>query len=808
MTVTDTDSGGLSANTTFTLTVQAAADYTVTTTGNAIVVTDITGGSDTLNISEPSAGNIQFSVSGRVFVVNGGANISGTSGVLSLTGITSITVNAAAGDDVINVGAFAGSVPSLTLHGGTGNDTVNFNGNIAFALNANLIVDLTSDAAPADADVIVLAGNTALTLSGTGAATLKCSQSITINSGALVQTANGNLTLEANQAATVSFAGRGIDNSGTLQSTGTGNVSVKGHGGNIGNSAGGIYNLGSIIGGTSGTLFVQGIGGAANGNNANGLYVPGFITTTGADIQIDARGGGTAATSDDYGLFIQNGTISAGGTGSVTITTTENLNAAPAFFFNGGSIAAGGTITVITNSFDLSPGTINAGTNTVTIHPRTNATAIDLGSTASSHSGPLNLSNGELAAITAGALAIGDANTGALTVSAAINSNKILSLTGSSIASTGGSLATTAASITLNSSGGIGTSGNRIAFADNTSIAQQNVIVGSVTQPSSVFIDGLGSLTLGTISCGTSNGSIDVTARTNLVVAANATINCGTSTLSLGADLTAAGAGDDGVGTLTVSAGALVDGAALTLRGADVDIAATASVGDTISTTSLTIRPSIESRPTSLGGTNSQVAGINLTAAELTRVATTSAGTLTIGDNTTTGTITLDGTVTLASQMNVALASGSTQFNTGTLNTAGGNLALAPGAAANTFTPASTGTDANMGANGTLSFPSGGKLAIAINGTAPDTQYQQLRIVGKLDLTGAGALTLSGSYTPAFGDSFTLVDNDGSDAITGTFPGLAEGATFPFNGKTVKISYVGGSGNDIVLSVARIPIIL
>jgi hypothetical protein len=36
-----------------------AADYTVTTNGNAIVVTDVAGNGDTLDVSEPSAGNIR-----------------------------------------------------------------------------------------------------------------------------------------------------------------------------------------------------------------------------------------------------------------------------------------------------------------------------------------------------------------------------------------------------------------------------------------------------------------------------------------------------------------------------------------------------------------------------------------------------------------------------------------------------------------------------------------------------------------------------------------------------------------------------
>ena len=95
-------------------------------------------------------------------------------------------------------------------------------------------------------------------------------------------------------------------------------------------------------------------------------------------------------------------------------------------------------------------------------------------------------------------------------------------------------IATTGATVTLDTSGPIGTSSNRIQFADNANSAEQNVIIGSNIQPSSVYLDGLGSLTLGDIEGGTANTQIDVTARTNLAVAAGATIDSGTGTLSSG----------------------------------------------------------------------------------------------------------------------------------------------------------------------------------------------------------------------------------------------------------------------------------
>lgn len=50
------------------------------------------------------------------------------------------------------------------------------------------------------------------------------------------------------------------------------------------------------------------------------------------------------------------------------------------------------------------------------------------------------------------------------------------------------------------------------------------------------------------------------------------------------------------------------------------------------------------------------------------------------------------------------------------------------------------------------------------------------------------------------GDTFTIINNNGSAPVQGTFNGLPEGAEFAVDGATFKISYVGGDGNDVVLT--------
>ena len=47
---------------------------------------------------------------------------------------------------------------------------------------------------------------------------------------------------------------------------------------------------------------------------------------------------------------------------------------------------------------------------------------------------------------------------------------------------------------------------------------------------------------------------------------------------------------------------------------------------------------------------------------------------------------------------------------------------------------------------------------------------------------------------------FLLIDNDGTDPVVGTFAGLPEGATFTVAGVPLQISYVAGTGNDVVVT--------
>ena len=115
---------------------------------------------------------------------------------------------------------------------------------------------------------------------------------------------------------------------------------------------------------------------------------------------------------------------------------------------------------------------------------------------------------------------------------------------------------------------------------------------------------------------------------------------------------------------------------------------------------------------------------------------------------------------------------------------------------------ASPGTSpGRLTVNGNVAFAAGSTFEVELNGTTVATQYDQLTVNGTVNLGGATLSTILGAgFTPPVGTAFTIIDNDGTEAVTGTFAGLAPGAVFSVGGQAFSISYSGGTGNDVVLT--------
>jgi autotransporter-associated beta strand protein len=95
----------------------------------------------------------------------------------------------------------------------------------------------------------------------------------------------------------------------------------------------------------------------------------------------------------------------------------------------------------------------------------------------------------------------------------------------------------------------------------------------------------------------------------------------------------------------------------------------------------------------------------------------------------------------------------------------------------------------------------------AIGGTStPGSTHSLLQVTGtvtlgnaKLELSAAGDLLTSTEQ-----QEIVIIDNDGADAVSGTFADLPSGATFVLNGALFRIRYAGGTGNDVTLTAVSV----
>jgi hypothetical protein len=103
--------------------------------------------------------------------------------------------------------------------------------------------------------------------------------------------------------------------------------------------------------------------------------------------------------------------------------------------------------------------------------------------------------------------------------------------------------------------------------------------------------------------------------------------------------------------------------------------------------------------------------------------------------------------------------------------------------------------------NGSLDVNSGGAFRVRLNGPTAGTEYDRLSLANAdSTVTLAGTLDLIAAPGLTAGSTFRILDNSGSAAVSGTFTGLPQNAEFYEDGQWWRISYTGGTGNDVVLT--------
>ena len=99
-------------------------------------------------------------------------------------------------------------------------------------------------------------------------------------------------------------------------------------------------------------------------------------------------------------------------------------------------------------------------------------------------------------------------------------------------------------------------------------------------------------------------------------------------------------------------------------------------------------------------------------------------------------------------------------------------------------------------------------LTVTLNGASPGSGYSQLRTSATISLSSSSSLVVNvpPNFVPTVGQVFVIVNNTGNVPVIGVFPNLAEGAKVSLaSGVEFVISYRGGDGNDITLTVTTVP---
>ena len=317
-------------------------------------------------------------------------------------------------------------------------------------------------------------------------------------------------------------------------------------------------------------------------------------------------------------------------------------------------------------------------------------------------------------------------------------------------------------------------------LAVQTSIANQvNIVVAAATGPRLQFWDGSTTAPTGTIAGGTGTWTV-------------APITNWTNASATRADQWF---GDIAVfeatpGVVTVSNG----GGAVTTRGMQFVVDGYSVVGATLGLNGDAGSTGVRVGDGSLNGAaySATIASVlsgnsALHKTDLGRLVLSGTNTYSGATEVAAGTLEIDGSI---ANSNLSVDAGATLKGIGTLGTAtSGTILIAAGA---THAPGhSIGTQTIIG-----NYVNHGTLEIEAQPGSAD----QVRVTGNVAVTGAALhvmeLTATG-WQPSQG--YIIIDNQGLSPVAGTFASISN--IYPF--LTPSVDYSGGTGNDVMLSLAR-----
>jgi hypothetical protein len=831
LTITDADSDNTADN----LVISFAADvYTITDSSGAMI--------DASSIA--------------------GSTGTGTATVTVPVGtIDGVNFNTLGGDDAVTVNSLQASLPGgFTITGGTGTDTATINTDIVATVSGAVDITVSQNIALTSGSSITAVNGGITLLANSGGAVTGDFVGIDLNNADITTSGTGAISLTGTGGNTAGDFGIDIRNGSTVTSTGTaataGGITLSGTGQAGGNDGVHVTGAGASVGSVNGNISIIGNSSATDGVQVTvgavvestgttgdaatiriigngiqeGVEVSGanaVVRSVAGNIDVDGTGTGTT-DSDNIGVHVIDGGViqSTGsaivdvmGTGGNAVDTGDGVRVSAA----NSAITTSSTGNIIVNgqggsgSGQFNRGVRVQGGGTIS-STGTGATAgtITVGGTggASGTSGNHGISvsgtNSLITSVDGNIGLTGQGGTGS-----ADQQIGIVLLSGGQVTSTG--TGANAADITAGGTGGTGTMNNFGVFIDGTggttthfaavdgdvSITGTGGTGGNDNHGVNVVLDGsvqvgTGAMAvIGSAGDGDSNGvRLSTTSGGRLLANGAGTITVTATGAGSGADFQAGSdslVGDGtGVGLATAASGAV------TVNADTIDWQGTLAVQ---STGALTIQPRTASTTIGLGG------GSGMLSLDDTELGFLQDGfsSITIGKsdagNIDINTASFADPLTLLTAAEI-LDNAGTDLNMTSGDTATGNGTVAPGQATTAGVLTIAGTP-----NGSFAFANSTTFEVEIGGNTPGVGagfHDQIDATGTVNIGTGVTLSTSalGGFVPSAGDAFEIISRSGG---SGEFTGLTEGAQVAANflgsGLPATISYAGGDGNDVVITL-------